>query len=127
MKKLILQAIMIFVGCHFVSAQSLCEEIHGGPLTGTFCISGNSSTIRLPISDNKQYNAAESIRTEMIEAMTDEERTPPVSAMSVKSYVVPKMEFSRAKGRNLLQTLGFIAVGVTRVLAFPTASDHPDL
>lgn len=125
MKKGILPAIMIFVSCHFVSAQSLCEEIHGAPLTGTVCISGNSSTIQLPISD--KYNAAESIRTEMIEALTDEERTPQVSVMSVKSYVVPKMEFSRAKGRNLLQTLGFIAVGVTRVLAFPTASDHPDL
>lgn len=110
-----------------MSAQSLCEEIHRGPFTETVCISGKSSTIQLPISDNKQYNAAESIRTEMIEALTDEERTPPVSAMSVRCYVVPKMEFSRAKGRNLLQTLGFIAVGVTRVLAFPTASDHPDL
>lgn len=118
---------MFFVSCHFMSAQSLCEEIHRGPLTETVCISGNSSTIQLPISDNKKYNAAESIRTEMIEALTDEERTTPVSAMSVRSYAVPKMEFSRVKGRNLLQTLGFIAVGVTRVLAFPTASDHPDL
>lgn len=123
MKKGILPAIMIFVGCHFMSAQSLRTEVHGGTLSDTV----NNSTIQLPVSENKQYNAVESIRAEMIDAMTDEEPTTPVSMMSVRSYAVPKMKFSRAKGRNLLQTLGFIAVGVTRVLVFPTASDHPVL
>lgn len=123
MKKGILLTIMIFMGCHVMSAQSLCTDVHGGILSETV----NNSTIQLPVSENMQYNAIESIRNEMIDAMTDEEPAPPVSMMSVRRYAVPKMEFSRAKGPNLLQTLGFIAVGVTRVLIFPTASDHPVL
>lgn len=122
-KKGILLTIMIYMGCHFMSAQLLYTEAHGGNLSEAV----NNSTIQLPVSENKQYNAVESIRAEMIDAMTEEEPTPPVSMMSVRSYAVPKMEFSRAKGPNLLQTLGFIAVGVTRVLVFPSASDHPVL
>lgn len=50
-----------------------------------------------------------------------------VSAFNGRHYDVPAFRYTKGKGPSVLQTLGFIAVGVARAMIYPDASDNPDL
>lgn len=68
------------------------------------------------------------VRFNMVDfVLTTEPYTTLTSLAYPSRYNLPDFKYSRDIGPNLLQTLGFIGVAVTRALVYPTAPGMPDL